>query len=138
MDRFTLACGTAKRFAHRRPIDGSDMLTTKLATLARIAPALALWSCAAPKAIVVELPRAKNNPSATAPEVADSTLPTLPDDGIRLPDMLGMPGDGDFHATAPTVPKGQPDASAVISRPPTDPPSRPKPSKDTAKDTGKE
>jgi len=104
------------------------MVKSQIATLVRLAPALVLCSCAIPKAIIVELPKtAKTDPSATSPALADPNLPALPDDGIRLPDMLAMPGDSEFRATAPNVPKGGPDASAVISRPPTDPPSRPKP-----------
>ena len=104
------------------------MVKSQLATLVRLAPALALWSCAAPKAIIVALPKtAKPDPSAPTADLANANLPALPDDGIRLPDMLAMPGDSEFRATAPNVPKGGPDASAVIARPPTDPPSRPKP-----------
>lgn len=85
----------------------------------------ALASCAAPKAIVVEQsPVPKKQEGAPVPVVAESELPALPDDGIRMPDMLGMPGDGDFRSTNPI---GVKEAGAVISRPPTDPPSRVKP-----------
>lgn len=102
----------------------------KFATLARIAPALALYSCAAPKAIIVELPPAsQHDPGAVPPEISEPEFPTLPDDGIRLPDMLAMPGDNEFRATAPTTPKAGSDSNAVIARPPTDPPPRPKPKK---------
>ena len=104
------------------------MVKTLLPTLARIVPALALWSCAAPKAIVVELPPASKQDQAAMPAGSDEpAIPTLPDDGIRLPDMLKMPGEGEFRAAGPLPPKGGADASAVIARPPTDPPPRPKP-----------
>lgn len=97
----------------------------KFATLARLAPALTLLSCAAPKAIIVnEAPAPTRRQTAANSANSEPNLPALPDDGIRLPDMLGMPGDGEFRATKP---KGGTDAGAVISRPPTDPPSRPKP-----------
>ena len=104
------------------------MVKILTASLVRLAPVLALGACAVPKAIVVELPKSSTTDPAPPPaELAQTKLPSQPDDGIRLPDMLGMPGDGEFRATAPNAPKGGPDASAVISRPPTDPPSRPKP-----------
>ena len=102
------------------------MVKSQFAILARLAPALALCACAIPKAIVVELPKSPKTDPATAPALADANLPAQPDDGIRLPDMLAMPGDSEFRATAPNVAKSSTDASAVISRPPTDPPSRPK------------
>ena len=101
------------------------MVTTKLAILARLSAVLALWSCAAPKAIVVkEAPTRSTRRAASDSGISEANLPPLPDDGIRLPDMLAMPGDGEFRATTP---KGRTNAGAVIARPPTDPPSRPKP-----------
>ncbi|MCX6868076.1 MAG: hypothetical protein NTV46_18055 [Verrucomicrobia bacterium] len=106
------------------------MVTMKFVFLARIAPALALLSCAAPKATVVApAPAPKKSQAPADPEFP---VPDLPDDGIRLPDMLAMPGDGEFRATRPNTSKPGPDG-AVIARPPTDPPSRPKP-KDPERD----
>ena len=104
------------------------MVTSKFLTLARIGPALALLSCAAPKARVVEPPK----PPGDSAAVVDPALPDLgalpsQDRGIRLPDMLGLPGDAEFRTTSPLPPKNGGSAGAVISRPPTDPPSRPKP-----------
>ncbi len=94
-------------------------------TSALLGIALALASCAAPRAIVVERAAVpKTQKTVPEPMVAESELPALPDDGIRMPDMLGMPGDGDFRSTQPIGVKG---SGAVISRPPTDPPSRVKP-----------
>ena len=103
------------------------MATTKHLTLARLAPALALLSCAAPKARVVEEPKPQPEAVAAAPAVPDAGVLPAQDRGIRLPDMLGLPGDTEFRATTPPAPKGGSEAGAVISRPPTDPPSRPKP-----------
>jgi len=104
------------------------MVKPQLATLLRLAPALALCACAIPKAIVVELPKKAQTDSSTAsPDLANANLPVMPDDGLRLPDMEAMPGDSDFRATAPNLPKSGSEANAVSARPPTDPPSRPKP-----------
>jgi hypothetical protein len=106
------------------------MLTVKstLPTLARFAPLLALFSCAVPKAILVqEAPAQKKEEVAEIPAVPEPLEPSGPDDGIRLPDMLTLPGDGDFRATNPVTPKTTPEAGTVTVRPPTDPPPRPKP-----------
>jgi hypothetical protein len=104
------------------------MVKTKLATLVRLAPALALFSCAAPKAIVVEqAPQPRKPKAAVESENSEPSFPSLADDGIRLPDMLAMPGASEFHATSPNAPKVGTEAGTVISRPPTDPPPRPKP-----------
>lgn len=86
-------------------------------------PAALFVSCAAPKAIVVEEPnqRKVEEPVAEVPEIEE---PGLPDDGLRLPDMLTMPGDAEFRSTRPAP--DEPGSGAVIARPPTDPPSRPK------------
>jgi hypothetical protein len=99
----------------------------KIPVLIRLAPAVALLSCAAPKAIVVEPPPAPKTEKPPEPVVPEVDLSSLPDDGIRLPDMLGLPGEGEFRPTSPGLPSLSPGAGAVISRPPTDPPSRPKP-----------
>ena len=101
------------------------MVKMKFATWFGIAPALTLFSCA-PKAVeVVEVPA----PKVEKPEEPAALPPTgnmPPDDGIRLPDMLSMPGEGEFRATRQVTPRGVSDSGAVIARPPTDPPSRPK------------
>jgi hypothetical protein len=114
-----------KALCSARHISGLDMVKTKLVILARLSLVFALCSCAAPKAIIVELVPARSTRRTAADSgFSEANLPPLPDDGIRLPDMLAMPGDGEFRATTP---KGRTDAGAVIARPPTDPPSRPKP-----------
>lgn len=104
------------------------MVKTKLASLVWLAPALALLSCAAPKAIVVEhAPQPMKQKAAVESEDSEPSVPSLEDDGIRLPDMLAMPGASEFRATSPNAPKVGSEAGTVISRPPTDPPPRPKP-----------
>jgi hypothetical protein len=103
------------------------MMKTTIATLARLAPTLALFSCAAPKAPVVEPPSAAKKEAVAEPKESDAPPLPLPDDGIRLPNMETMPTEAEFRATNPD--QSSPDAGtgAVIARPPTDPPSRPKP-----------
>ena len=91
---------------------------------------LALASCIPPKAVAVaEAPVQKKEkppePVATVPE-----LPTAPDDGLRMPDMLNLPSDGEFR-TAPGAVKTGSEAGAVIARPPTEPPPRVKPKEET-------
>jgi hypothetical protein len=107
----------------------STMVTVKstLSTLVRLAPVLALFSCAVPKAILVqEAPAAKKEEVAEIPAVPEPML-AGPNDGLRDPSgMLDLPGEGDFKATTPMVPKTTPEAGAVTVRPPTDPPPRPK------------
>ena len=89
---------------------------------------MALASCAAPKAAVVEqAPTPKNEKAAPDPIAPEPELAAFPDEGLRLPEMLDLPSDGDFRATNPPASKIGSDAGAVISRPPTDPPSRVKP-----------
>lgn len=91
---------------------------------------LALASCAAPKAVVVAAAplEKKKEPKVPEPVAPDPLLPGLPNDGIRGGDtMLALPGEGDFRATNPALPKPGGGSGAVISRPPTDPPSRVKP-----------
>jgi hypothetical protein len=93
-----------------------------------IGMAVAMMSCAAPRATVVaEAPVAKKEtaPEPQAPVPAEPSMPA--DDGLRMPDMLAMPQEGDFRSTNPSAPKTATQSGAVISRPPTDPPSRVKP-----------
>lgn len=103
------------------------MIKPTFATFARLAPVLALFSCAAPKDPVIE-PAAAPETKA-APKKVAASQPALPppDDGLRLPDMVTMPDEGEFRATNPDLPGKLPNSGPAISRPPTDPPSRPKP-----------
>jgi hypothetical protein len=81
-----------------------------------------LLSCAAPKAIVVtEAPETKTTASAAVTEPA---TPNEPDDGIRLPDMLGLPDEGELRSAA-TSPGKTPESGAVIARPPSGAPEKP-------------
>lgn len=85
---------------------------------------LMLVSCAAPKPVAVEKEGAETAPPPPA-AVTTADLTAMPDDGIRLPDMLGLPAEGDFK---PTKPAGQAvESGAVIARPPTDAAPRVKP-----------
>jgi hypothetical protein len=83
-------------------------------------PFVALVSCAAPKALVVEEP--KPAPAAAAePGVAEAPAQAAePDDGIRLPDMLGLPGESEFRHPTQSGTSGS--SGAVIARPPVNPP----------------
>lgn len=100
------------------------MMNPKLAALVSCAPALALLSCVAPKAnVVAEAPVQETKPAETAagPEPATSNEP---DDGIRLPDMLSLPNDGELRSAA-TLPGKTSEAGAVIARPPSEPTRKP-------------
>ncbi len=100
----------------------------KFRTLAPLSLALALISCAAPKkAVVVQAtPAPSDTATAEASKPPEPNLPNGTNDGIRLPDMLTMPGDGDFRPTVQPASKTGSESGAVIARPPTEPPSRPK------------
>ncbi len=102
------------------------MTNTKLVTLARFTPVMALFSCAAPKAIVVGPPaQADQELAVVEPELSEPDAPSAPDDRIRLPDMMTMPSDDEFRATNPAQVSPNGESGAVIARPPMEPPSRP-------------
>jgi len=78
--------------------------------------ALALSSCAPPKAIVVEeAPKKQERATATAAPVEKPAATA--DDGLRLPDMLTLPDDDQLRSTAPTEKDGD---ATVITSPPSD------------------
>lgn len=84
-----------------------------------------LMSCAAPKAIIVlEAPVPKTEKKEESAALPDPAVPGTPDDGIRLPDMLGLPEEGEFRNAGATAPS-RTGAGAVIARPPSEP--KPKP-----------
>jgi hypothetical protein len=58
--------------------------------------------------------------------VPEPSKPAMPDDGLRLPDMLSMPQDNELKASASAPPANASEPAPVIARPPTDPPARPK------------
>ncbi len=94
---------------------------------------MALASCAPPKAVVVEdapAPVKREAPRQIA--ATEPTPPVLQDDGLRMPDLLELPGEGEFRSSNPTAGRTGADAGPVISRPPTDPPSRVKPPEEPA------
>ncbi len=105
------------------------MVSLKITTFALLGVALASPSCVPPKAIVIAAAPAvkKEAKKDPAPLVSEPPIPALPDEGIRMPNMLDLPSDGDFRATAPVVPRNDPSSGSVFVRPPTDPPSRVKP-----------
>ncbi len=108
------------------------MAIPKITAYAFLGLALGLGSCAAPKAIVIAAAPTAKKEEKKAPEpiVSGPLVPGLPNDGIRMPDMLAMPNEGEFRATNPTSPKTSGESGAVTVRPPTDPPSRVKPKVD--------
>jgi hypothetical protein len=96
---------------------------------AAIGMAVAMVSCAAPKATVVaEAPVKTEKPPELAEAPAETTLPV--DDGLRMPDMLAMPDEGDFRSTNSAAARTGSPSNAVIARPPADPPARTKPKAD--------
>ncbi len=75
--------------------------------------ALALASCAPPKAIVIaEAPKKDAVIAPAAPE-----KPALADDGLRLPDMTTLPDDNDLRSAAPLKKEGD---ATIIASPPTE------------------
>lgn len=105
------------------------MCRWKLIICALLSTPMVLISCVAPKATVIAPPPIVKNGEKKLPEpaVVEPIFPALPDDGNRMPDMLTMPGEGEFRSTNPVAPKAGTESGAVISRPPTDPPLRVKP-----------
>jgi hypothetical protein len=101
----------------------------------RCLPILGLVSCAAPQPeAVAEAEPPKPVEVQTTAVVEPAVTP--PDDGIRLPDMLGLPGDSEFRTSASPPTPLSPGGGAVVARPPTDPPSRPKVEDDEPGDAG--
>jgi len=84
-----------------------------------IAPAFALLCCAPPKAIVVEEPgvRPKVEDKQETAGAEQPSTPAVEDDGIRLPNMLGMPGENEFRSSRPAS-GGSSGSGAVIAKPP--------------------
>ena len=106
------------------------MLKPTIAKPALLAPILALFSCAAPKAIVVGPPNARSQGQVAQTGTEKPSKPSRPalrEDRIRLPDMMTLPGDDEFRTTKRNTPATDGTGGAVISRPPTEPPTRPKP-----------
>ncbi len=105
------------------------MVNLKPATLACLAPVLALVSCAAPKAVVVDQEPVKKKEPVAEASVPEPVMPGDPYDGLRVNEdaMLALPGDGDFRSSVPAPPRTGAESGAVIARPPTEPPPRPKP-----------
>ena len=93
-----------------------------LADLIRLMPVVLFASCAAPKAVQVEetiTPAVIEEPTPAAIEVKTAE----PDDGLRLPDYVTMPGEANLKR-GPVVRPPTDVPAPVISRPPLEPPSR--------------
>jgi hypothetical protein len=89
-----------------------------------ILPAMALWSCA-PKAVVVvepqpaAAPQQETTTAQTTAAAPEPTTPSPPDDGIRLPDMLALPGENELRGSRPAAANSPGESpGAVIARPP--------------------
>lgn len=102
--------------------------------------ALCLASCAKDGDAALEDPLAPGGPGVNAAGTPGATSgqtekktedvsktvgdPLLPggqkgkDEGLRLPNMLGLPEDRDLKATNPTTTASEPEKGGVISRPP--------------------
>lgn len=114
--------GGAMRWIKRRLNMG--MMTYK--TGGMLGMAMTLLSCAAPKAsVVAEAPAAKKEKVPT-PVVEPANAPPPVDDGLRMPDMLAMPDEGEFRSTNSAATMTGNSSGAVISRPPTETPPKPK------------
>ena len=98
-----------------------------------------LAGCAAPKADVVEEPKAKSERKPATEEVSETKLP---DHGLRVGNMLELPKDGEFRATNPNAARSGTGGGAVIVSPTTKPSDSAKPDpsaeKDAPKPTGSE
>lgn len=107
--------------------------TAKLTRWVWAAVALGLASCASQKGANPNQSLVAGNSGKPAePSVPEPVVvPLPPEDGIRVPDMLGMPSEADLRSSHPSLSKPEKGTGIVISRPPTDPPSRIKP-KETA------
>jgi hypothetical protein len=78
--------------------------------------ALALASCAPPKAIVIQEAPKTQQPAAASTTPVEKTA-ALPDDGLRLGDMLTLPDDNQLRSAAPTEKDGN---ATIITSPPGD------------------
>ncbi len=103
----------------------SKMVTPGIRFCVMVGFALAMVSCVAPKATVVAEAPKKKEAKVPEPVAPEPEMPALPDNEIRLPQMLDLPDDNAFRASNPQTPKVG--SGGVMIRPPTDPPSRVKP-----------
>jgi len=102
------------------------MAILEIRFLAPLGLAMALASCATPKAeVIADAPPAEKKETPVAE--AEVPEPAMPDDEIRMPSMLNLPTDEEFRASNPLLPKSGSNTSGVVVRPPTEPPSRVKP-----------
>jgi hypothetical protein len=97
-----------------------SMGITKYLTCTALGFALLPPSCAPKATVVVEAPVKIKQEIAPEPAAPELSVPAQVEDGLRMPDMLAMPSEGDFRSTNPAAPKTGNASGAVISRPPAD------------------
>jgi hypothetical protein len=121
---------SGKRFssAVARLCASQTMGITKYLACAALGLPWLMVSCVAPKATVVDQAPVKvKQEQAPVPAAPDLSVPAQVDDGLRMPDMLAMPSEGDFRSTSPSAVKSSNSSGAVIARPPVDASSQAKP-----------
>ena len=90
-----------------------------------LACAGALFGCAAPKiAAIVE--QTSKPPAKVESADTQRVVKLAPDDSLRTGDLLVLPKDTEYRASAPALPKSSSGAGTVIVNPPSQP--KPKPS----------
>ena len=77
--------------------------------------AIGLASCAIPKKALIIAEGPKEQPKQETAAVSKPSIPAPADDGLRMPDMLALPEDGQLRSTTPA--DGSGDATVII-RPP--------------------
>ena len=114
-----LRAGRQRPFFRAKAMQLGIIKTVKLNRTLATLGGMALVSCAAPKAVVIEAPAVPKKVVKAPQPVVEAPVPTpIVNEGLRMPDMLAMPTESEFRATNPTVPKLGNEAGAVIARPP--------------------
>lgn len=93
-----------------------------------------LAGCAAPKADVVEEPKAKPERKPASEGVTENKIPNH---GMRVGNMLDLPKDGEFRATNPGAARSGTGGGAVIVSPTTKPSDSAKPDPSAEKNAPK-
>ncbi len=77
--------------------------------------AIGLASCAAPKQALIIAEEPKEQPKQETAAVSQPSVPSPADDGLRMPDMLTLPDEGQLRSATPADSSGD---ATVIIRPP--------------------
>lgn len=95
-------------------------------------PACSMFKSQAPEP-ETEKSAAANTPAEPAPvativpePAVEPKKPVIPDDGLRLPDMLTMPQDNEIKTSASAPPANASEPAPVVARPPAEAPVKPK------------